>query len=184
MDAEGCSAMDLAMNMRNGANKCNLKELVDDSPFKGLKCKYFAGNELIAMLYGDTQAAKKDMILGWPRVPFAFVVITDKELLPLWLTNAIVGGIKNFRDSIDLLADNLNDLTKNFERLKKHFRSIRTWRHFIVLWTRWSLSAIVIGQAWDIVCHLCHFDVLAKVYETSMATWGEAGVHIAILYDE
>eukprot|EP00435_Cladocopium_sp_Y103_P046529 s1987_g13.t1 len=141
-----------------------------------------ADQSLFDTLMAHTEEAKRA-----GKSPFAFVDLTSKECLPLWIPVDSVGGRFAIRDEEDVALtstspiSNLGDLSKALKgatSAPRFFRSVQQWS--AAFW-RWAAAAIC-ADHWQIAQALAHQDVILQLAEQERLK--SKPPYAAFLYDE
>ena len=137
-------------------------------------------------LYTTLQVASEEA-KAQSRVPFTYVDLTSKEVLPLWLPADSVGGKFTLRDeeesklvghhSIGSLSD-LSKALKGATATPRFFRNVQQW---VAAFVRYATTAVATGQmTWPVV--FGHLDVILQICEQEKIK-GRAP-YLAFLYDD
>ena len=123
-----------------------------------------------------------------PKVPFAFVDFTSREVLSHWLPHEQVGGRPDLTGTgLDLQDQDLTTLGALGAALRRSSSSRRWFRNmnqWVCAYWRWTTAAIPTGQ-WDWAMALTYFDTIMRLaYKECIERGGMLGHHIAMLYDE
>eukprot|EP00435_Cladocopium_sp_Y103_P039301 s772_g10.t1 len=141
-----------------------------------------ADQSLFDLLVAHTEEAKRAS-----RTPFAFVDLTSKECLPLWIPLDSVGGRFAVRDEEDVALtssspiSNLGDLSKALKgatSAPRFFRSVQQWS--AAFW-RWATAAIS-AEHWQMAQALAHHDIILQLAEQERLK--SKPPYAAFLYDE
>lgn len=157
-------------------------DLLQKQGLTGLSYHLQADQSLFDTLVAHTEEAKRA-----GRSPFAFVDLTSKECLPLWIPVDSVGGRFAIRDEEDIALtssspiSNLGDLSKALKgatSAPRFFRSVQQWT---AAYWRWAVAAIS-AEHWQMAQALAHQDVILQLAEQERLK--SKPPYAAFLYDE
>ena len=162
--------------------QADVADLLQKHHLQGLGFHLQADQCLFDSLTAHTEEAKKQ-----GRVPFAFVDLTSKECLPLWVPSDAVGGRFAVRDEDEMALTgaspiaNLGDLgraLKGATAVPRFFRSVQQWS--AAFW-RWAIAAVCAGH-WKMTEAVAHHDVILQLAEQERVR--SKPPYVAFLYDE
>ena len=120
------------------------------------------------------------------KTPFAFVDLTDKAVLPVWLPVEAIGGRFTFQEggeatlSTDSSVASLGELSKALKTATSTSRFFRTTAQWVASWDRYSVVAVGTNQmTWSAV-H-AHRDQVMKLVEAERIQ-GKSP-YLAFVYD-
>ena len=118
------------------------------------------------------------------RSAFAYINITAKEVLPLWLPQDAIGGRSMFGsefEQADGSATTLAELGKALQAATTHHRAFRSFPQWLAAFLKYSGTAIAMKQLTVARC-FAYMNVVAKIFEDEK---GQHGVPmVAVLYDD
>lgn len=139
----------------------------------------------LTMFEDLTKATKAAKDAG--RVPFIYVDLTQKELLPLWLIPESIGGKTSVSgDSVQIDGSQetntvvqLTTALKSATAAPRFFRTLNQW---LSCFTKYSIAAICCEQL-TFSAILGHITTICRIVEDKKSSCTNS-VHLALLYEE
>ena len=183
----GESAMRVAAAMSRGDKPVDMDSKLKASMFGKLPWHLVVDAQVWQLLSAETTTAAASIP---KRVPFCYVDLAAKEMLPMWMAPEAVGGKAHLPGDNDVLADGAGSSNTPMAALgaalegmsgnPRFFRSLDQW---VAAWWRYAVPAICLGHlTWPAV--LGHVNTIMRLAEECKTEGGGASTYLPVLHDD
>jgi hypothetical protein len=181
LDVLGPGASAAAVAAALAEASVNPREILDRGGFKDVPYHMVPDITLFQALEAERKHAIRDR-----RQPFTYIDFTCKEVLPMWLSQDMVGGrlaLAGDQEVVDptALSSTVAALGAALRSATAAPRFFRTWHQWTAAWLRYMPAAVSCGHL-SLTTAIAYQAMLNKLAEEQRTTDGS--VYLAILYDE